>query len=81
MLPQLLNDDNTHVTCRALLQVLCRGRKEKKTVLFFDLLCKQAVSEQEHLFELYMALSKHFDGYCACIMPAISKGYSCVYVV
>lgn len=22
--------------------------------------------------------SKHFDGYCACIMLAISKGYSCV---
>ena len=35
--------------------------------------------QQQQLLELYMALSKHFDGYCACIMPAISKGYSCVY--
>lgn len=55
MLPQLLNDDNTHVICRALLQVLCRGRKEKR--LFYSLTCfasKQSVSRSTCLSFIWL---------------------------
>ena len=59
-------------TYTQLVVLYCKPVQKK---MFYSLTC--FVGEGNCLSFIWLWARKHFDGYCACIMPAISKGYSC----